>query len=142
MKASYKVAAITIPLATITFILGRIIWPDPAVGAMMPTASQLPFFIFLSVLESIAFGLGVSFAVFAWPHLKNALPQEKTLSMLAFISITWMLISWWPHDNMHRVNGMNMAGLLRIEYTFHFTLILAGLIVAWYFWKLVSKPRM
>ena len=33
---------------------------------------------------------------------------------------------WWPHDNLHLHNGMDMQGLLFIEYGFHVTLIIAA----------------
>ena len=42
-------------------------------------------------------------------------------------------MNWWPHDNFHRANGFNLPGLIRIEYGFHVTLYLAGIVVAWFF---------
>jgi hypothetical protein len=111
--------------------------PDMA----MPTSAQLPLFIFLSVMESLAFGVGVAFLILGWKYMKELLPNKKS-SALAFFAIAWLLISWWPHDNMHRVNPHdNLSGLLKIEYLFHFTLILAGFIVAYNFWKFISRPK-
>ena len=138
MKTHYKFALVALPLAIITFILSRVIWPDPS-GMVGPDATLLPHFIFLSALESLAFGVGVAFALFGYPRLRASMP-DSWLSSAAFIAIVWALVSWWPHDNMHRVNGMsNFAGLLRIEYIFHFTLIIAGCIVAMYFWKQLTR---
>ena len=131
---------LALPLAVISFFLSHVLWPESASG-MTPTSSQVPFFIFLAALESVSFGIGVAFAIFGWPRLVGILPEDRALSLAAFIAITWMLVSWWPHDNMHRVNGMDMAGLLRIEYLFHLTLILSGFLVALFFWRLMSKSQ-
>jgi hypothetical protein len=141
MKASGKIVLVAVPLAIVTFLLGRVIWPDLSDMAM-PTVTQLPFFIFLSALESLSFGLGVAFAMFGWPYLRSVAGQGRTLRRMAFFAITWLLVSWWPHDNMHRVNGMgDFAGLLRIEYLFHFTLMIAGFVLAVFFWKLITESR-
>ena len=131
MKTSTKVILVTAAGALPSFLLSGTIWPDVA-GAASPTPNQLPFFIFLSMLESVAFGLGIAFLVWGWRVVSNA-SQHKKSALSAYASIAWLLISWWPHDNMHRVNGEDMAGLLRIEYMFHFTLIVAAALVAWHF---------
>jgi hypothetical protein len=138
MNLKNKMIVVALPLAVITFLLGRVIWPDVP-GMAMPTATQLPLFMFISALESIAFGVGVAFALVAWPHVAAA-GKKRPWQTPAFVAITWMLVSWWPHDNMHRVNGMdNLAGLLRIEYIFHVTLIASGCVVALFFWNLLTE---
>ncbi|HEV8224498.1 MAG TPA: hypothetical protein VGP74_04510, partial [Rubrobacteraceae bacterium] len=43
----------------------------------------------------------------------------------------WFLVSWWPHDNLHIHNGEDLQGLLYIEYGFHVTLMLAGIVLAY-----------
>lgn len=138
MKLSYKVAAVAAPLAIITFLLSRVIWPDLP-GMVSPAAEQLPFFLFLSAMESVSFGLGVAFVVFGWQKLQVA-GDRSTLTKLSFASVTWFLVSWWPHDNMHRVNGMDdYWGLLRIEFLFHFTLMVCGGILALYVWRQITR---
>ncbi len=47
-----------------------------------------------------------------------------------YLSVGWFLVSWWPHDNLHIHNGMDLQGLLYIEYGFHVTLIVAALVLA------------
>lgn len=137
MKTKFTILALVI--AVPAFLLGRVIWPDVA-GAMEPSSTQLPFFIFISALEALSFGIGVAFIVFGYPKLKNLMGEEKYGALPSFIAIAWFLVSWWPHDNMHRANGMDLGGLLRIEYLFHLTLIIAGLTLAYFFGKrLVSK---
>jgi|SRR3989344_7357991 len=143
MKTSTKFIIITIVFAIIAFFLGKIIWPDAVnMGVPRPSDSQLPFFIFLSLLESASFGMGIALAFLGWKYVKASTPENKKLAIWSFVAIIWVLISWWPHDNMHRVNPPdNLNGLLQIEYIFHFTLIFAGFIFAHYFWKLATKSE-
>ena len=41
------------------------------------------------------------------------------------------MVSWWPHDNLHLHNGMDLQGLPFIEYGFHVTLIIAAFVLAY-----------
>jgi hypothetical protein len=61
--------------------------------------------------------------------------QPGWLTWAAFLSIAWFLVNWWPHDNLHRVNGQDFGGLPRIEYAFHLTLEIAGALLALYFFR-------
>ncbi len=143
MKTSTTFVSVAILFALISFALGRIIWPDvPDMSMTMPSSTQLPFFIALGALESIAFGVGIAFALFGWKHVRRVMPDNKRGAVLSFIALIWMLVSWWPHDNMHRTNPMgDIAGLLRIEYIFHFTLIIATFILVYYFWNIISHTN-
>jgi hypothetical protein len=114
-----------------SFFVTPLIWPNPA--DMIPTPSQLPFFILLSVIESLSFGIGVAFLLFGYPVVKKAVPSSKKLALFTYLAIAWLIISWWPHDNLHKVNGMNLQGLLYIEYGFHVSLILTGVFLAYIF---------
>lgn len=108
------------------------IWPpDPM--SPTPTSAQLPFFILMSIFESLALGFGVSFLLLGWPMVSKVTGKSKTLNTLVFLSIGWYLINWWFHDNLHIHNGMNLQGLLYIEYGFHVTMIVAGVILAYFF---------
>ena len=139
MKTSYKIAIVAIPLAIATFVLGRIIWPEMP-GMPGPSSSLVPHFMLIGALESISFGIGIAFLLFGWRYARSAKTKFGNMAIATFLSIAWMLISWWPHDNMHRVNGMdNFSGLLRIEYIFHLTLVLAGFIVACFFWRIAKS---
>ena len=107
-------------------LLTRVIWPDPE-GGLSPGTQLLPFFIFIGLMESLAFGAGMSLLVNGWRKFES--------HRLVFLAVVWSLISWWPHDSLHRVMPEgDLVQLLRIEYGFHVTLILAGLVVARYLW--------
>ena len=127
MKISKRFIISTIIFALSSFLLSRVIWPDAA-GAHMPSASLLPFFIFLAIVESLAFGIGMSLLIDYWEAGKK--------DQFACLAIVWPLISWRPHDNLHRViDESNYVHLLFIEYGFHLTLIIAGFVLARYVMK-------
>lgn len=131
----------TLVLAVIAFLanpsgpLGSFWRPSPEI--MLPTGAQLLLFILLTVAEAIAFGLGISFLIFGFPVVRHVLPRSKGLAVAAYLSIAWLLANWWPHDSLHVANGMNMGGLLAIEYVFHVTLMAAGVILALFFFAVV-----
>jgi hypothetical protein len=49
------------------------------------------------------------------------------------------MANWWPHDSLHLHNGLALNGLLGIEYGFHVTLMLAGVILAYFFLTLQRR---
>jgi hypothetical protein len=130
MKPWVKVFLVTAVIAAPAMLLGPVIWP-PAEGGPEPSAGQLPFFIFLAAFEALTFGLGVSFLLFGFRPLQRAVGGSWGKAFAMYLSIGWLLVSWWPHDNLHISNGDNLQGLLYIEYGFHVTLMLAGLILAY-----------
>lgn len=144
MKTQHKVVLVTLVLALFAFLtephgpLGTFWAPDPS----MPQAVgvQVPLFMVLGVFEALAFGLGVSFLLFGFAPLKATFPVSAPLARAAHLSIAWLLLNWWAHDSLHVHNGMNLNGLLGIEYAFHVTLILSGAILARFFVALVRTP--
>jgi hypothetical protein len=135
---------VTLVLAVIAFLaspngpLGGF-W-RPSADFPQPTDAQLPLFILLNVAEALAFGFGISFLIFGYPLMQTILPASKRLTLAAHLSIAWLLFSWWPHDSLHVANGLNLSGLLVIEYAFHVTLMVAGVILAYFLLALV-RPR-
>jgi len=113
----------------------------PPVGSPVPTSAQLPLFILLNIAEGLAFGFGVSFLIFGYPMVRAISPASTGLTRAAHISIAWLLANWWPHDSLHMHNGLNLGGLLGIEYGFHITLMIAGVIVAYFFLTLLRQKQ-
>jgi hypothetical protein len=142
-KVKVEIIILTLVLAVIAFManpngpLGTF-WRPP-MDSMQPTSLQFPFFVILNIFEAIIFGLGVSFLIFGYPLVSAISDGSKALTRAAFVSIAWLLVSWWPHDSMHAHNGMNLGGLLRIEYIFHFTLMVAGIILAYFFLTIIRQ---
>ena len=100
-------------------------------GKLFQPPKQLPFFIILGVIEVLVFGAGVAFLVIAWPLVNKARKEMRTRAIAMYISTAWLLVSWWPHDNFRQSIGDNMGALLAVEYGFHFTLMVAGLVIAY-----------
>jgi hypothetical protein len=139
MASKYSAAAVTLAVSAVAFLTTFAIWPNPP-GALQPPSTLLPFFAVLSIIECLAFGLGVTFMVFGGARLA-ALGQGRRLTILAYVCTAWLLVNWWPHDNLHRVTGFEWVGLLKIEYGFHVTLMIAGAVVAYFFWKVVTATQ-
>ena len=139
MKLWMKVTLITVFFAVPAFLTGRIIWP-PASGAT-PGPNLLPFFILLALLEAVSFGLGMAFIVYGWPVMSTLAGGSKRMTWVMFVCIAWLMLSWWPHDNLHTHNGLALQGLLYIEYGFHVTLMIAGAVLAFCFVKLLRSSN-
>jgi hypothetical protein len=46
-----------------------------------------------------------------------------------YLSIAYLMVSWWPHINMHVHNGPeNLQGLIFIDYLFHLPSMIAALV--------------
>ena len=130
MNSRLKIAAVIVVASAAAFASSLLIWPPPAFFA--PPPSLIPFFVGLGIAESLAFGCGVAFLIFGW-----RLVRETGVGSLAawggYAGITWSLVNWWAHDGFHRVAGLNYQGLIRIEYGFHVTLIVGGILAAYFF---------
>jgi hypothetical protein len=134
-----KVALLTLVVAIPALLSGRVIWP-PHAGNPMPTTAQLPLFLVLAAMEALALGLGVAYVAFGWPLMRRLTGGATALTWAMFVSIAWLLVSWWPHDNMHQANGHDLGGLLVIEYLYHATLMVAGAVLGYGFVKWLSSP--
>jgi hypothetical protein len=138
-----KWLVVTLVLAVIAFVaspngpLGTFWRPSAAVPD--PAGIQLPLLVLLNIAEVIAFGLGVSFLIFGYPLVRSVLTASKGLTFAAYLSIGWLLANWWPHDSLHIANGLDLNGLIAIEYGFHITLMMAGAILAYFFLALLRR---
>lgn len=141
MKTSAKVALLTLAIAIPAFVLGNAApaggwwadawpWTDDAEHGE-PTSAQLPFFLVLAAVEAVSLGLAVSFLVWGRPAMQRLAGGRTGLETAMMLGAFWVLANWWMHDNLHQVNGFNLAGLLVIEYAFHVTLILAGAVLCY-----------
>ncbi len=137
MKTRWKMLLITLIVGVPAFFLGPIIWsPSPEIH---PTQAQLPYLLALSAVEALFFGFGVAFILYGFPLVRQITQLEKKAAIAMYVSLAWILISWWPHDNMHIHNALNINGLIVIDYSFHLTLIIAGAVLVYSFFALF-KP--
>jgi hypothetical protein len=138
MKTWMKVAIITTLVAVPAFMLGPVLFPPADIG-VEPTAAQLPHFIFLAIGDALLLGLGVSFLLFGFPVMRRVSPDSKLRAWAMYLSIGYLMVSWWPHLNLHAFNGMNLGGLLLIDYFFHLPLEVAGVVLALSFVSLMRS---
>ena len=125
--------------AVAAFLSGQIIWPPhPTVH---PTAAQIPYLIGLAVAEDIALCIGVVFLLSGWRWVQRLTTLPPWLRWASYLSVGWLLVSWWPHDNLHIHHATDMWPLISIEYGFHVTLIVASVILAYAFYRLGSAHR-
>ena len=95
MKPRGKVVLIAGVLGIVTMVLGLILWPV-AEGSAQPTSGQLVFFIALEAIQCLALGLGVSFLLFGSPLVRRVSPNSRLIAWAMYLSIGWLLASWWP----------------------------------------------
>ena len=130
-KTWVKVLLVTVLVAIPAFMLGPIIWP-PAEGSPSPTATQLPFLLFLNLVQATVLGMGVAFLAFGLSVMRRISPDSKVRAWAMYLSIGYLMLSWWPHINMHVHNGPdNLQGLIFIDYLFHLPSMVAALILAY-----------
>lgn len=130
MSTKVKVIAVVAVGTVLAFVSSQLLWPPPP--GFNPPATLLPFFVVLGAAESLAFGAGVAFLIFGFPLIART-GVGPLAAWGGYIGIAWSLINWWAHDGFHRVNGLMFVGLLWIEYSFHLTLILGGLLSVYFF---------
>jgi len=129
MKTWVKVALVTTLVAVPAFFLGPILFPPADVG-VEPTAARVSQLMFLAVGDALLLGLAVSFLLFGFPVVRRVSPDSKLRAWVMYLSIGYLMVSWWPHLNMHAANGIDFGGLLFIDYTFHLPLEVAGVALA------------
>lgn len=129
-----KMVLVTIVIGIPAFFLGPVIWPPSP--DIQPTQSQIPYLIALSLVEAFVFGFGIAFIIYGWPRMKKVAGKSALAARGMYFSLAWLAVSWWPHDNLHIHNALDIDGLIAIEYAFHLTVILAGLVLAYSFFAL------
>ena len=138
MKTWIKLLLVTLLFGIPAFLLAPRIWPMSS-DWPAPTHQQFPFFVLIAVFDSLTFGLGIAFILFGWPIVRRMANDSGILAWVLYIIIAFMLVSWWPHDNLHSMVGTNMQGLLYIEYGFHVSQMICGAILAYSFLKLFRQ---
>lgn len=132
MKTSTRFLLITLGIGLPASVLAPIIFP-PHPAAPTPGPALLPLFAVLIGVESLFFGAGVAFLVMGLPVMRKVASISGVSPWPSFLSLAFMAVSWWPHLGMHRVVGMDLMGVLAVDYFFHLPYILAAGVVAHFF---------
>ena len=132
MKDLTRYLVITLLVGIPATALSLVIWP-PAPG-ITPSPVQLVLFLGIFAAEGLLFGFGVAFLLLGMPLVRRAAMAAGVRTIPVYLSIVWTLVSWWPHDGMHRASGLgDVDAVLRVDYAFHLTLIVAALVIARFF---------
>jgi hypothetical protein len=143
MSTTAKAAVLALVIAVPAFLLAPMLFPPtPGPG---PSSTQMPFFILLTVFDSLLLGIGVAFVVFGWPLVRRVAPGSRAIATAMFIGVAWLTISWYPHIGLHTsAFGSTFGGLLVIDYLFHVPLYVVGLLLIWglasYLQSVADKP--
>ncbi len=96
-------------------------------------------FIFLAVGDALLLGVGVAFLLFGYSVMRKVSPDSRVRAWAMYLSIGYLMVSWWPHLNMYAANGINFGGLLLTDYLFHFPVQIAVVVLALSFISLVRS---
>jgi hypothetical protein len=146
MKTSVKAVIIALAIGILAFAanpLGPLggFW-RPAPHGPDPAGIQLALFIALFAAEALAFGVGIAFLLYGYPLVLAVAPRSTGLSRAAHLAIAWLFLNWWPHDSLHVHWGeSSVARLLFLEYGFHFSVIVAGLILTAFLLSALRQER-
>jgi hypothetical protein len=133
MNTRRSFVIVTLAAGIAASALSFVLWPSPSGGPPL-TPLQLALFLIIYIGEAFLFGFGVAFAAFGLPAMRDATRLAGVRTWPAFVAITWSLVAWWPHDGFHRAAPAgDVNAVLRIEYAFHATLIVAGILCAQFF---------
>ncbi|WP_406398537.1 AMP-binding protein [Streptomyces sp. NBC_00879] len=134
--------AVAFPVAIMSFLFTDVIWPGSTDLSLVPDPWAW-FFRGLYVAESLALAAGVWFLI-GGRRLMSSLSRPKGLTSAAHLAIVYLLVSWWPQDNLYRQAAkQDWPRQAALVYTFNVPLMIAaGVVAAWAVWgALKSDPE-
>jgi len=125
--------------ALVGFFAQDIVFPPMG----MPPASFLPEFIFLSIWDALAFGVGIAILTYlALTYSKWPKEIRRSLFVLSFMAV-WFTALNWVHDGLHNTGAMppNWALLALTEFMFHVPWLFFGLALVLVTRQLITAYR-
>ncbi|MEV6652931.1 AMP-binding protein [Streptomyces sp. NPDC051219] len=117
--------------ALFALLFTDLIWPGSTDLSAVPGPWSW-FFRALYLFECLAFAAGVVFLVAGRFWMRKA-GKPRGLTTAAHLAIVWLLVSWWPQDNFHRLAAKDdWPRQAALVYTFNVPLMIAAAIVAVY----------
>ncbi len=134
MRNILKFGAITLVAGVAAFLLTPVLFPpNPKVAP--PEPALIPYFLVITVAETLFFGVGLAFLIFGLPLLRRIARVSGTRAWPAYVAIGYLTASWWPHLGLHAVAGMDMDKLIIVDYVFHLPYIVSAVVVAHFFYR-------
>jgi hypothetical protein len=127
------IALVGTALAVLTGAQGPLggFWGAPSSTELGIDGALLGAFVGYGVIEALGFGLGI-----AWLVNGRSMLGRGGLAAATYVAIGWALVSWFPHGALHQsIDEHDYGALIRIEYGFHATMLLAAAVVAVYVWR-------
>ena len=137
MRSSLMFGSIVAAAGTTAFLLTPTLFP-PHPNVAPPAAGLIPYFIALSVVESLFFGIGVAFLLFGLPKMRQVARISGLSPWPSYLAIGYLTASWWPHLGMHQVAGVDFDKLIVVDYVFHLPYIISGAVVAHFFYATLT----
>jgi hypothetical protein len=131
MTIRTKLLTTTLVVGIVSFLTTPSLWPLPPQYQDIP-AKLIPWFIGLNIYESIGFGFAIGLVLFGINWIKkNAKPEHQTRLIVLLLVCAWFAGNWWTHDHAHIMTPEgDYSRLLMIEYGYHVTMMIAGIIGA------------
>lgn len=120
---------LTVAGAAAALLLTARLWPGATDlrGVPSPWAG---LFRALYVIECLSFGAGVAF-LFLGRAAVARLGRPAGWTSLAHLAIVWLLVAWWPQDNLYRLAARaDWPRQAALVYGFNVTLMLAAAALA------------
>ncbi len=118
-------------VAFLALMFTDLIWPGSTDLSAVP-GQWSGFFRVLYVVECLAFAAGVMFLFTGHSRMREA-GRPRGLTRAAHLALVYLLVSWWPQDNFHRLaakdDWSHQAALVHV---FNVPLVIAAAIVAVY----------
>jgi hypothetical protein len=124
-----KAILVTLAVAVPAFLLTPVLFPPPPGPA--PSAGQLPFFLALSVLDSLLLGAGVAFLIFGWPVVSRLTRGNRARALAIYLPVGYLMVSWWLHINLHQSTPFTFENVMAIDYAFHVPLFVVPFVLIW-----------
>lgn len=139
MNRWWRMSLLTLVIGGTALVTGPRLWPM-APSVPEPPSNLLPFYIALAVVEALAFGFAVAFAVFGWPAIRRLPLGAPWLNKALFITLCWVMGNWWMHDSLHMHVALDMNRLLYIEYGFHMSMLACVVVLVVGFIRVAAQP--
>ena len=137
MRSSLTFGLIVAAAGTAAFLLTPTLFP-PNPNVAPPAAGLIPYFVALSVFESLFFGIGVAFLLFGFPKMRQVARVSGLSPWPSYLAIGYLTASWWPHLGMHQVAGVDFDKLIYVDYVFHLPYVVSAAVVAHFFYATVT----
>ncbi|MFF3016779.1 AMP-binding protein [Streptomyces sp. NPDC057939] len=126
-------------IGVVARLVTNLLWPGSTDLTGIPLHWAVLFGI-LHVLECLAFGLGVMF-LFNGRRRMLAQRRGRRLTTAAHLAIVYLLVSWWPQDNLYRLAAkQDWARQAALVYVFNVPLMIAAAVAAFYVTRRPVSP--